>query len=230
VAARAGSRLRPRKPALLLALAFAAFGGKVTDYSVDMVMLQGDCAMESMELYVSGQKSRTEGMMAGGMISIARKDFSVAWTLYPAAKTYLETPLTGGKQPGDPDMASADLDRPKKEILGRENMLGYACTKMRVLPAGERHPDRAEPCRTWAVRTGLSDLGLSCEGVKGKELVRRPRRAGVEVTGRPGGTGHLIARYQGRKAPVPMHGDRDRGPDYVKMLCKELGLDPRRVL
>jgi predicted RNA binding protein YcfA (HicA-like mRNA interferase family) len=66
--------------------------------------------------------------------------------------------------------------------------------------------------------------------VKGKELVRRLRRAGVEVTGRAGGTGHLLARYQGKKAAVPMHGDRDLGPEFLKKLCKELGIDPRRVL
>ena len=66
--------------------------------------------------------------------------------------------------------------------------------------------------------------------MKGKELVRRLRRAGVEITGRSGGTGHLLARFQGRKAPVPMHGDRDLGPDFIKKLCKQLGLDPLRVL
>jgi len=27
-----------------------------------------------------------------------------------------------------------------------------------------------------------------------------------------------------------MHGDRDIGPDFIKRLCRELGLDPRRVL
>jgi mRNA interferase HicA len=66
--------------------------------------------------------------------------------------------------------------------------------------------------------------------VKGKELVRRLRRAGVAVTGRAGGTGHLLARYQGKKAPVPMHGDRDLGPEFIKRLCKELGIDPGRVM
>jgi predicted RNA binding protein YcfA (HicA-like mRNA interferase family) len=66
--------------------------------------------------------------------------------------------------------------------------------------------------------------------VKGKELVRRLRRAGVEVTGRAAGTGHLLARYQGNKAPVPMHGDRDLGPEFLKKLCSQLGIDPRRVL
>jgi predicted RNA binding protein YcfA (HicA-like mRNA interferase family) len=66
--------------------------------------------------------------------------------------------------------------------------------------------------------------------VKGKQLVRRLRRAGVEVTGRVGGTGHLLAQFQGKKVPVPMHGDRDLGPVFVKMICKELGVNPRRVL
>ena len=60
--------------------------------------------------------------------------------------------------------------------------------------------------------------------------MRRLRRAGAVVTGRPGGTGHLLARYEGKVAPLPMHGDRDIGPTFIKLLCKELGLDPRRVL
>ena len=56
------------------------------------------------------------------------------------------------------------------------------------------------------------------------------KRAGVEIESRAGGTGHLLARYQGKKAPIPMHGDRDLGPIFVRMLCKELGLDLKKVL
>ena len=48
--------------------------------------------------------------------------------------------------------------------------------------------------------------------------------------GRPGGTGHLLARFRGKKAPIPMHGDRDLGPQFLKKLCKELGIDPTKVL
>ena len=84
-------------------------------------------------------------------------------------------------------------------------------------------------CRTSPL-AGPALLWSTIGEVKGKELVRRLRRAGVEVTGRAGGTGHLLARDQGKKVPVPMHGDRDIGPDFVKMLCKELGVNFRRVL
>ncbi len=31
-------------------------------------------------------------------------------------------------------------------------------------------------------------------------------------------------------APEELHGDRDLGPEFLKKLCKELGIDPRRVL
>ena len=66
--------------------------------------------------------------------------------------------------------------------------------------------------------------------MKGKQLVRRLRRAGVEVRARPSGTGHWVARFQGKQAPVPMHGDTDLGPEFIKTICKQLGIDPRRVL
>ena len=61
-------------------------------------------------------------------------------------------------------------------------------------------------------------------------MVRRLRRMGVHVEGRAGGTGHLLARFQGKKAPIPMHGDRDLGPVFIRMLCKELGLNPKEIL
>ncbi len=52
------------------------------------------------------------------------------------------------------------------------------------------------------------------------------------TTGRPrqparGKGGHCLARLAGRKAPVPMHGDTDIGPIFIKMLCKQLGIDPK---
>jgi len=51
---------------LLLPLVFAAtlFAARPTDYSTDMVVLQGSRAMQTMKLYVSGQKSHLEGMTA----------------------------------------------------------------------------------------------------------------------------------------------------------------------
>jgi predicted RNA binding protein YcfA (HicA-like mRNA interferase family) len=66
--------------------------------------------------------------------------------------------------------------------------------------------------------------------MKGRQLIRRLRAAGVEIVERPGKGGHVLARYQGRQATVPVHGSRDIGPDFSRDLCKQLELDPKRVL
>jgi hypothetical protein len=119
---------------LLFPLAIAASAAKPTDYSTDMVMLEGGQVMQTMKLYVSGQKSRVEGMTAGQlgrMVAITRQDRGVSWVLFLDNRQYTETPLTG-KQPGKVDLANFDQIATNKEILGREMVLGYSCTKMRV--------------------------------------------------------------------------------------------------
>jgi mRNA interferase HicA len=66
--------------------------------------------------------------------------------------------------------------------------------------------------------------------VKGRELMRKLRRAGVAIEPRRGKGGHFRVRYRGRSSVVPMHGDKDIGPDLIRDICKQLGLDPKRVL
>jgi predicted RNA binding protein YcfA (HicA-like mRNA interferase family) len=66
--------------------------------------------------------------------------------------------------------------------------------------------------------------------VKGRELVRKLRRLGVQVEPRRGKGGHIRVRYCGRSSVVPMHGDKDIGPNLVHAICKQLGLDPKSVL
>jgi mRNA interferase HicA len=66
--------------------------------------------------------------------------------------------------------------------------------------------------------------------VKGRELIRKLRRAGVEIEPRRGGTGHWQAHYRGRSTSIPLHGDTDLGPHFVRRICKQLGLDPKEVL
>ncbi|HEX2477826.1 MAG TPA: type II toxin-antitoxin system HicA family toxin [Geminicoccaceae bacterium] len=60
--------------------------------------------------------------------------------------------------------------------------------------------------------------------------MRRLRRAGVEVVPRRGKGGHVRVRYGGRSSVVPMHGDKDIGASLLRDICKQLGLDPKRVL
>ena len=66
--------------------------------------------------------------------------------------------------------------------------------------------------------------------MKGRQLIRRLRAAGVEIIRSRGKGGHVVARYRGRQTTVPSHSDRDIGPEFIREICKQLGLDPRRVL
>jgi hypothetical protein len=117
---------------------------KPTDYSTDMVMLTDGQVGQTLKLYVSGQKSRVEGMTAGplgSVIAIHRRDKGLDWALYPQTMEYTERPVSASQSSGKPDLSSLDLGALKKENLGKETVLGYACTKMRVtfgnLPNGQ---------------------------------------------------------------------------------------------
>jgi hypothetical protein len=139
-----GYSLMFRLSLLLFPLAFVAMAAKPTDYSTDMVMIEGGQVRQTLRLSVSGQKSRLEGMTAGQfgrMATIARKDKGVTWTLFLDQRQYTEAPLTAGSQSGKPDLSNLDLSNLKKENLGRETVLGYPCTKVRVtmgkLPNGQ---------------------------------------------------------------------------------------------
>ena len=66
--------------------------------------------------------------------------------------------------------------------------------------------------------------------MKGRQLIRRLKAAGVEIIRSRGKGAHVIVRYRGRQTTGPIHGDRDLGPDFIRDICKQLGLDPRSVL
>ena len=66
--------------------------------------------------------------------------------------------------------------------------------------------------------------------MKGKQFLRKLRKAGVEIIEKRGKGSHVYARYRGRRSTILMHGNRDLGPNYLKDVCKQLGLDPKEVL
>lgn len=123
-----------------LAVAFVvgpmlALAAPPTGYSTDMVVVSGGQVLQTMRLYVSGQKSRVEGMTAGPLgpvVTISRKDKGIVWTLYLDKKQYTEKVAAASSAPGRPELGNLDLGNLEKENLGKENVLGYACTKMRV--------------------------------------------------------------------------------------------------
>lgn len=65
--------------------------------------------------------------------------------------------------------------------------------------------------------------------MKCREFLRRLAALGVVIEPARGKGGHCLARFAGKKAPIPVHGDMDLGPVFIKMLCKQLGIDPKEL-
>lgn len=72
-------------------------------------------------------------------------------------------------------------------------------------------------------------MSLNCD-VKPRQVLRRLRRAGVEVDTKRGKGGHYLLTYRDRRTTLPVHGDTDLGPNFVRRICKQLGIDPNSVL
>jgi len=66
--------------------------------------------------------------------------------------------------------------------------------------------------------------------MKARELIRKLRKQGVEIIKGRGKGGHYLARYRGNQTTIPVHGDADLGPQFIKMLCKQLGIPPDNIL
>lgn len=66
--------------------------------------------------------------------------------------------------------------------------------------------------------------------MKGREFIRRLKKNGVEIIESRGKGGHVLAVHGDKRAPVPVHGDTDLGPVFLKKVCRQLGLDPEEVL
>lgn len=65
--------------------------------------------------------------------------------------------------------------------------------------------------------------------MKAREFLRRLRRAGAEIVAKRGKGSHVLVRYKGRCSTVPLHSGMDLDPDFLKEVCKQLGLDPHEI-
>jgi predicted RNA binding protein YcfA (HicA-like mRNA interferase family) len=66
--------------------------------------------------------------------------------------------------------------------------------------------------------------------MKSKQLIRKLKKLGVEFTKNRGKGGHQLAKFKGKQTTVPIHGDADIGPVFIKKLCKQLGINPEDIL
>jgi len=61
--------------------------------------------------------------------------------------------------------------------------------------------------------------------VKGKQFTKRLRKLGVEITKGRGKGGHVLAAYRGHQTVIKMHGDKDLSKAYIRLVCKQLGIE-----
>jgi predicted RNA binding protein YcfA (HicA-like mRNA interferase family) len=66
--------------------------------------------------------------------------------------------------------------------------------------------------------------------MKSRQLIRKLKKIGVEFTKSRGKGGHQLAKYRGKQATAPIHGDADIGPIFIKKLCKQLDINPEDIL
>ena len=66
--------------------------------------------------------------------------------------------------------------------------------------------------------------------MKGRQFIRKLRRAGVEIDTKRGKGEHVRLIHEGRSTVLPVHGDTDLAPEFLQRICKQLGIDWRKVL
>lgn len=66
--------------------------------------------------------------------------------------------------------------------------------------------------------------------MKTRELLRKLKQFGVIVIAGRGKGGHVRLVFQGRKSVLPTHGGKDIDPVFVKTVCKQLGINPEKIL
>lgn len=66
--------------------------------------------------------------------------------------------------------------------------------------------------------------------MKGRQFVRKLRRAGVQIDTKRGKGGHVRLSHRGRSTVMPVHGDTDLAPEFLRRICKQLGIDWRKVM
>ncbi len=65
--------------------------------------------------------------------------------------------------------------------------------------------------------------------MKGKEFLRRLIALGVIIEKGRGKGGHVRASYKNAWTIIPTHGSSDIDPNFLKKICKQLGIDPKDI-
>jgi hypothetical protein len=116
---------------LLLVACGSGSGDKITSFSARQACKKS--RGWDNKVYVSDGKMRIEIGQGGAdrfrIVMIFRPDKKLCWTLFPAQKTYVESPLDEGEMRGAMGLVPPGCER--KE-LGRETVNGFDCRKYRI--------------------------------------------------------------------------------------------------
>ena len=66
--------------------------------------------------------------------------------------------------------------------------------------------------------------------MKGKQFIKRLQQHGVEIIHVRGKGGHVLVKHKGHQTTIPVHGDADFDPAFLRKVCKQLGIDPNDIL
>jgi predicted RNA binding protein YcfA (HicA-like mRNA interferase family) len=65
--------------------------------------------------------------------------------------------------------------------------------------------------------------------MKGKQLIKKLKAHGVEMIKDRGKGGHQLAKFNGKQTTIPVHGDTDFSKDFIKLICKQLKINPTDI-
>lgn len=57
-----------------------------------------------------------------------------------------------------------------------------------------------------------------------------PQTKGVAISKGRGKGGHVLAKFEGKGTTIPCHGAKDVDPEFLKRICKQLGIEPKEIL
>lgn len=65
--------------------------------------------------------------------------------------------------------------------------------------------------------------------MKAKQFIQKLRRIGVKIIEGRGKGGHVLAIYKDKKTTIPIHGDTDISPIFIKKICKQLTISSEEL-
>jgi mRNA interferase HicA len=66
--------------------------------------------------------------------------------------------------------------------------------------------------------------------IKTREFIRKLKQIGVQNIPARGKGSHQRLEFKGRQSVIPVHGNKDLDPVFIKTICKQLGINPKEFL